>query len=148
VTMALCGLWHGAGWNFVLWGTLHGVAMVIVLAWQRYLPAPPAPVGRLLTVGFVLLTAILFRAGTLDAAGRLYQGLGAAPELFWLRGWRTSLPALAAIAYAAFMPAGDVLCERLTVRPRFIVAIALGLVGAAILFQLNQESHDFIYFRF
>ena len=148
VTMALCGLWHGAGWNFVLWGTLHGVAMVVVLAWQRYLPSPPAILGHLLTVGFVLLTAILFRAGTLDAAGRLYQGLGATPELFWLRGWRTSLPALTAVTYAAFMPAGDALCERLIARPRFIVAVVLGLIGAAILLLLNQESHDFIYFQF
>ena len=32
VTMALCGLWHGASWNFVLWGTLHGCALVVRLA--------------------------------------------------------------------------------------------------------------------
>ena len=29
VTMGLCGLWHGAGWNFVLWGLLHGIYLVI-----------------------------------------------------------------------------------------------------------------------
>ena len=29
VTMALGGLWHGASWNFVLWGILHGVALCI-----------------------------------------------------------------------------------------------------------------------
>jgi alginate O-acetyltransferase complex protein AlgI len=148
VTMALCGLWHGAGWNFALWGTVHGIAMVLAVAWQRYLPSLPAPVGCVATICFVLLTAILFRAGTLDAAWRLYEGLAAAPELFWLRGWRTSIPALAAMAYALFMPASHVLCERLNERPRFVVAAVLGLVGTAVLFQLNQENHEFIYFQF
>ena len=148
LTMALCGLWHGAGWNFVLWGTVNGVAMVLVVAWQRYLPSPPAPVGRAVTIGFVLLTAILFRAGTLDAALRLYQGLATAPQLFWLGGLRISVPAVAGVAYAALMPASHVLCERLNDRPRFIVAAALGVVGTAILFQLGKEAHDFIYFQF
>src|ERR1700736_2011798 len=36
LTMALCGLWHGASWTFVLWGTLHGGALVIVSLWRRY----------------------------------------------------------------------------------------------------------------
>ena len=46
------------------------------------------------------------------------------------------------------MPASQVLCERLNARPRFSVAAALGLVGAAVLFQLGQDSHEFIYFQF
>jgi alginate O-acetyltransferase complex protein AlgI len=148
MTMALCGLWHGAGWNFVLWGTLHGVAMVIAIAWQRYLPSPPAPIGRVVTVGFVVLTAILFRAGSLDAAWSLYGGLGKPPEMFWIGGWRSAVPAVAAVAYAAFMPASQVLCARLNERPRLGVAAALGLVGAAVLSQLGQDSHEFIYFQF
>ena len=37
--MALCGLWHGASWTFVLWGTLHGCALVIVLAVAPLWPA-------------------------------------------------------------------------------------------------------------
>ncbi len=34
ITMALGGLWHGAGWTFVAWGTLHGVYLVINHAWR------------------------------------------------------------------------------------------------------------------
>jgi alginate O-acetyltransferase complex protein AlgI len=99
-------------------------------------------------IGFMLLTAILFRAGTLEAALRLYQGLATVPELFWLGGLRVSVPAIVGVAYAAFMPASQVLCERLNERPRFIVAAALGVVGTVILFMLGQETHDFIYFQF
>ena len=38
VTMALCGLWHGASWTFVLWGVLHGCALVVCSLWRRYCP--------------------------------------------------------------------------------------------------------------
>src|SRR4029079_8053850 len=34
VTMVLGGLWHGASWNFVLWGTLHGLALALHRAWR------------------------------------------------------------------------------------------------------------------
>ena len=75
VTMALCGLWHGANWTFVLWGVLHGVALIICSLWRRYCPRLPQLVGWALTMGFVLLTGVIFRAGTLDAALHIYQGL-------------------------------------------------------------------------
>ena len=67
-TMALCGLWHGASWTFVLWGTIHGIALVICSLWRRYGPRLPFLLGWALTVSFVLLSGVIFRAGTLDAA--------------------------------------------------------------------------------
>ena len=42
LTMALCGLWHGASWTFVLWGTLHGCALVVLSLWRRYGPRLPS----------------------------------------------------------------------------------------------------------
>jgi len=75
LTMALCGLWHGASWSFVLWGTLHGCALVICALWRRYGPRMPSFLGWALTVAFVLLTGVIFRAGTLEAAWRIFQGL-------------------------------------------------------------------------
>ncbi|MFZ0710479.1 MAG: MBOAT family O-acyltransferase, partial [Terrimicrobiaceae bacterium] len=42
VTMGLCGLWHGAGWTFVLWGLGHGMGLLICRLWQHYgIPLPP-----------------------------------------------------------------------------------------------------------
>jgi alginate O-acetyltransferase complex protein AlgI len=45
VSMALCGLWHGAGWNFVLWGVYHGVGISAFHLWaaaRRKFPAAEA----------------------------------------------------------------------------------------------------------
>ncbi len=63
LTMALCGLWHGASWNFVLWGTLQGCAIVFVSFWRRYGLRVPAVAGWALTISFILITDVLFRAG-------------------------------------------------------------------------------------
>ena len=47
LTMALCGLWHGPSWTFVLWGTLHGCALVVVSLWRRHGPrCRPCSDGR------------------------------------------------------------------------------------------------------
>ena len=38
VTMTLCGLWHGASWNFVFWGGLHGGALAVNRVWKVWRP--------------------------------------------------------------------------------------------------------------
>ncbi|HRG96852.1 MAG TPA: MBOAT family O-acyltransferase [Polyangiaceae bacterium] len=88
LTMVLGGLWHGASWNFVIWGALHGGALAVNRAWQRAREARLAKlgVGRetlaardgaplwrqglavLATFHFVCLAWIFFRAPTFAQA--------------------------------------------------------------------------------
>jgi alginate O-acetyltransferase complex protein AlgI len=68
LTMTLCGLWHGAGWNFIVWGTLQGLGMVGSTAWQRNLPPLPAWISWALTFVFFLLTLVFFRADNVGSA--------------------------------------------------------------------------------
>ena len=85
VTMLLGGLWHGAGWGFVLWGGLNGVYLVINHLWRQVwkLPKdnePPKQRWRLelgLTVTFVLImmSRVFFRTSSLDGAKRVFAGL-------------------------------------------------------------------------
>jgi alginate O-acetyltransferase complex protein AlgI len=74
-TMVLGGLWHGASWNFVIWGALHGGALAVNRAWSRREPQAAAPPGETgLTLGhvvsviatfhFVCFAWIFFRAPT------------------------------------------------------------------------------------
>ncbi len=76
-TMVLGGLWHGAAWNFVLWGALHGLAMVAEhrFGWDR--PARAwwrQALAIVLVFHFVCLTFILFRAETMEIAGAYFAG--------------------------------------------------------------------------
>ena len=73
----LSGLWHGAGWGFLIWGALHGAAQVA----ERLLKgrvALPRPAAWLATFVFVNIAWVFFRADSADQAlallGRLFQG--------------------------------------------------------------------------
>jgi len=86
LTMVLGGLWHGAGWTFVLWGALHGAMLVTAHAWRMArLVGPPAALSAPLTLLGVMLAWVPFRAADLGATGVVYgalfggNGLGAAP---------------------------------------------------------------------
>jgi len=65
LTMTLAGLWHGAGWNFILWGALHGAVLVIERQLRIAGIAPPKIMRILLVFGVVLLLWIPFRASSI-----------------------------------------------------------------------------------
>jgi alginate O-acetyltransferase complex protein AlgI len=88
VTMLLGGLWHGASWNFVAWGACHGAA----LAAHRWLKERfgkqfrvPWVLSWALTLGFVMLTWIPFRAPTFAATRVMLQRMFTAEggAIFW-----------------------------------------------------------------
>jgi D-alanyl-lipoteichoic acid acyltransferase DltB (MBOAT superfamily) len=76
VVMLLGGLWHGAAWNFVLWGALHGFYLMVNHAWRALRPALPLPAlgwfGKaaswFLTFLAVVIAWVPFRAQSLDGA--------------------------------------------------------------------------------
>jgi D-alanyl-lipoteichoic acid acyltransferase DltB (MBOAT superfamily) len=87
LTMLLGGLWHGASWHFVVWGGLHGLALIVHRFWSRRRPDPPeseepsalrrvkALVSWGLTMLVVLLSWVFFRAPTLGAAVAVLRAL-------------------------------------------------------------------------
>jgi len=83
----LCGLWHGASWNFVVWGLLHGFFMLIERAgWGAYLARLPRLLQHLYTLGVVLIAWVFFRAvdfsSALDFLAALFGRNGAQPSVF------------------------------------------------------------------
>ncbi|MEM8950714.1 MAG: MBOAT family protein [Pseudomonadota bacterium] len=110
ITMLLGGLWHGAGWTFVIWGGLHGLYLVINHAWNE-LTATGRPlaalegtgrlIGPALTFIAVVIAWVFFRAESFEDASQVLQGMagingligeGGLPvfadveALFWLAG--------------------------------------------------------------
>ncbi len=63
-TMLLGGFWHGASWNYLLWGFLHGFALAIDKLWNRFFPAAKKwwtkPIGILITFHFVCFCWVFF----------------------------------------------------------------------------------------
>lgn len=117
-TMLLGGLWHGAGWNFVLWGGLHGIYLVINHGWQKLAGGYRFSSGRFIHVSSVLLTFtcvviawVPFRSANFGVTQAMLSGmtglngvsvsarftyLGELSHLFVLNGWLplTGMPIL------------------------------------------------------
>jgi alginate O-acetyltransferase complex protein AlgI len=93
LTMALCGLWHGANFTFVVWGALQGIAIVLATIWSRNFRAPPAVIGWAATFAFCVVTAVFFRSPNLRYA---FDYLG---TMFGLHGGFPALPDQAAAAW-------------------------------------------------
>jgi D-alanyl-lipoteichoic acid acyltransferase DltB (MBOAT superfamily) len=75
ITMGLGGLWHGAGWGFVIWGLLHGAALIVERLWRRYLPPMPGLIGWALTFTFVTCAWAFFRADSFATAWRVLEAI-------------------------------------------------------------------------
>ncbi len=75
LTFLLAGLWHGAGWTFVLWGVLHGIALVVHRVWSKLGMRMPGMLGWSLTFLFVNASWVVFRATTLEGGLRVLKGM-------------------------------------------------------------------------
>jgi alginate O-acetyltransferase complex protein AlgI len=71
--MTIAGLWHGPAWTFVLWGSLHGVALAVNQIWRKKkMPKLPGWLSWMITFGFLDVAFVTFRANsTQDMVGLL-----------------------------------------------------------------------------
>jgi alginate O-acetyltransferase complex protein AlgI len=163
VTMLLGGLWHGASWNFVVWGALHGLALCVHRAWRDWRePAvrPGAAPGKvyeaacwLLTLSFVSLAWIPFRSPSFETTVVFMRGLFA-------RGQRTltmhHTPTLAILVVAVAWHVVHRFAPRLALRVpfeaeellRWPAMLALGYAILIILVFAPLNASPFIYFQF
>ena len=108
ITMLLGGLWHGAGWTFIIWGGLHGVYLVINHAWQWGRKQLGQDLkqstwwGRFLgtAITFIVVTVawVLFRAENLDSAKTMLLAMFSLPNFNDIFTFKvTESPAIASI---------------------------------------------------
>lgn len=74
-TFLLGGIWHGAGWTFVLWGALHGFALVIHRAWQKLGFQMNVVLAWFITFNFINIAWVFFRATSFDSAIKVLHGM-------------------------------------------------------------------------
>jgi alginate O-acetyltransferase complex protein AlgI len=162
ITMTLGGLWHGASWNFALWGLLHGIALSINRVFRSFCTARPrldaflqtipgTALRMALTFFFVYQGFVLFRAQTFAVSRAMFHRL-------WVHtdGIGVDHP----YGYGLFwcIVAGFVLChvaacrqwwDRLSLRlpaPMLAGAYVAALVFCMVMAPLYEKP--FIYFQF
>ena len=74
-TFLLGGIWHGAGWTFVLWGALHGLALIIHRAWQKIGLRLPTFLAWFITFNFINIAWVFFRANNFHDALKVLSGM-------------------------------------------------------------------------
>ncbi len=75
ITFLLAGIWHGAGYNFIFWGILHGFGLCIFRVWSRVGFKLPSVLAWFITFNFVNIGWIFFRALTWDDAIRVLSAM-------------------------------------------------------------------------
>lgn len=134
ITMLLGGLWHGAGWTFVVWGGLHGLYLVANHAWAalalRLGVAPSRPralAGLVLTFTAVVFAWVFFRAESFAGAAAMLAGMTAAGP---------ALAALGSFLDGAVGPFGllDLLYPNVILGLQPVIALPMIAGGLAIAF--------------
>jgi alginate O-acetyltransferase complex protein AlgI len=150
VTMLLAGLWHGAGWTFVLFGALHGVYAVINTLWRRSGWTLPPQVSWAITFTALLVSFVLFRAPSFERAQIVFAGLfglnagtDVASDLFNRHEWKRILPALALVLLAPNRR--QIMQWPWRIEPAYAAAFAV-LGGVSIL--CLGDPTPFFYMRF
>jgi len=151
VVMLLAGLWHGAAWTFIVWGAIHGLALILerTLGLHRTESKPGWMVVAwfLVVQSVVLLGWVLFRSGSFDQAllflGRLGHGLnGFIPATELLKG-------VVFVTPIVLMHGWGFLRERKMVPS--LTAVKKAVLCAFLFFcvwTLSGGESDFIYFHF
>jgi hypothetical protein len=166
VTFALGGFWHGAAWTYVIWGTLHGVALVVVHLWRKAGRPLPRVVAVAVTFVFVSAALVIFRAPTLSDALAILSSVAGlkgfslaftVPEWNWIG--RAGVPP-AELAQGVMTAATLALALVLTFTPRNSNQVAASLdfslprtrYAYGLLLALSlvfvQNATEFIYFIF
>ena len=166
MTMLLGGLWHGASWNFVLWGFVHGVLLIlhrlfvklrIVKSSFEKIPRISTLVGWIVTQYFVFMTWLIFRVEDTDVlipSLKTFVGINA--------NWNTQefLDSLPEIKYLTFGLAmlffvGHLLSWKLggfklwiAKQNSVVWGLTMGTLASLAFLLRPAETVDFIYFRF
>ncbi len=162
IVFLLCGIWHGASWNFVIWGMIHGAMLVVERAgWGVRLARLPLILRWSYTILVVMVAWVFFRADTLpQAIGYLASmlGLGAAGSATPSIGTFLGADVLLALAFAlaAMGPWGQATLDRAgaafaRIWPLVDGLRLAGLVAVLFLVTLSLAGgayNPFIYFRF
>lgn len=158
----LCGLWHGAAWNFIAWGVFHGGFLVFERVGKDQGLRFPRVLQHGYTLVIVMIGWVLFRAATLDGAvsfiGTMFGLVDSGDPIFYLGVYLTPAVKVALIAgLIGAMPWMPRLAKRVQAMPasgpRFAFQV-LGVAGLALILltsamELSAGTYNpFIYFRF
>lgn len=157
LTFLLGGLWHGASWMFVIWGALHGTALIVHRIWANYCHPMPKFLAWFVTFNFVNFGWVFFRAKDLESAFRVIVGMSGwndiGVHLLWLYNFAVSNSYVLALFVAFAIILLGKPTKELFRGPKIQWWVALfvgGMTGVVALTALSMATRpsEFLYFNF
>lgn len=172
IIFGVSGLWHGAGWTFIIWGLLHGLASIIVRLWSKTKIMLPFAVSWFLTFFFVNLAWVYFRAESVGQAHQLFKmmfvpGVDALQSftqpLMFAKAWESLevfgthiiinpyfvVPFLLLFLVICFvMPNSIELLEKFRPKPSTLILANACILLVVFVSYFFHKSSEFLYFNF
>ena len=158
ITMVIGGLWHGANWNFVIWGALHGFGLAFVRLWQTQSgtaksAASSSPFWRyasiVLTFHYVTFAWIFFRAPSFDVALAILGRIASLSVSFAnISGPLLLVLAIGALAHYVPKKWYDWSLNLYVEAPFYAQAAVLALLALGLQNVVQSGAAPFIYTRF
>jgi alginate O-acetyltransferase complex protein AlgI len=162
ITMLLGGLWHGAGWTFIVWGACHGFCLAVNHVWRSFKINIPSWLARGLTLLTIICTWVVFRSPTLEVAldilkgmfglngiilpERYHFGVLFAPLINSEFRWHDMVWILFLLACTLFIPNSHYWQKRFKRRP-LVWAVPCAVIFVLALLQLD-DLKEFLYYQF
>jgi alginate O-acetyltransferase complex protein AlgI len=149
ITMALGGLWHGAGWTFVVWGLMHGAALVLNHLWLLKGLKLPKYVAWPITLLFLIVSWVVFRADTFTTAYSIWGSMfGSNGFVFDVHNAPTRWFSLVAFLFAVLGPTSHFIAQH-KLRANRLNAILLAVFVFYLTLNVAGDGYtEFLYFQF
>lgn len=165
--MFIAGIWHGAGWTFVVFGAIHGMGLVVNHVWKKFHFWMWRPLGYALTLLTVLIGDVFFRAKSIGDALNMLTAMTGANGFLWhpkvadflnnhlafslesnphIYSDFPKLAFMSAILLVAFVPSSNEIIKKLALNRK--IAWAVGIILAIIIMLIRDKDTEFIYFQF
>ena len=160
LTFLLAGIWHGAGWTYIIWGILHGLALCVHRFWRNLGMSFPKPVSWVITFIFVNAAWVVFRAENFHEALAVWQGMIDFPSSFKAVSKMINLKGY---SFVQFITVGCLVAYVLQdvfvrttqewaacLRPNILWSMVSGSAFAICFFLMMNQNRfsEFIYFQF
>ena len=160
LTMLLGGLWHGASWQFIIWGGLNGVGLVVYKFWRKISPWEKydnllANVWKIaFTFAFITFTRVFFRSESMTVVrGMLHQigtdlKLSIIPEVLMAYKWVFLVMLFGFVIHWLSTKWKDRIEKWFVEAPLWIQAVLATIVVIVVYQSISSDMQPFIYFQF
>lgn len=94
IVFLISGIWHGAGWTFVVWGICHGIGVMIHRIWKKKGYSMPSWLGMFITFFFINILWVLFRADNMHEAWVIISSMFDNHQFYLSQAYTSHLPSI------------------------------------------------------